>query len=244
MNLLCITKNFSGMAQKNNSEHVERFTPGTGQEWLQLYFDSMIALVSPYVKNKTILDAGCGSGYEDNVWADAGANQIDAYDISDKAIDFARKNYYSKNISFQKQDLNKAIFKKNYYDICISIEVLEHVENYAFHLKQLYLSLKKGGLLFLSTPNAAMTDGKNEFHVHEFTYEEMVRLLNENGFIVKEIVGFNNNVLSSTAGGILPVWLKTLIKMIPFYTSLVNWFAKPAQSDPKNSLGMFFICKK
>jgi 2-polyprenyl-3-methyl-5-hydroxy-6-metoxy-1,4-benzoquinol methylase len=226
------------------NEHVERFTPGAGQEWLQLYFDSMIALVTPFVKNKILLDAGCGTGYADNVWVKAGAAHIDAFDISDEAVSFASKNYKSKKISFKKRDLNSAVFKKNYYDICVSIEVLEHVENFEFHLNQLYQSLKKNGLLFLSTPNADCTDGRNEFHVKEFTYKEMRDLLKKNGFTVEKELGFNNNALSSAAGGLLPVWFKSLIKMVPIYSLLVQRLAKPAKNKPQDSLGMFFICKK
>jgi ubiquinone/menaquinone biosynthesis C-methylase UbiE len=223
---------------------VERFTPHKGQEYLEVFFQNLINLITPFVKGKKILDAGCGTGYADSFWVKHGAQKIDAYDISAEALDYAEKHYSDKKISFQKKDLNTALFIQNYYDIAVSMEVLEHIKNYRFHLKQLYIALKKGGLLFLSTPNATFTTIENEYHIKEFTYDEIIELLTETGFTVLKTEGLNHNSISNAAYKIIPEGLVPFIKSLPFYSVLVKILFQPAKKPAHKSTTVFLICKK
>lgn len=225
-------------------ENVERFTPFSGQEWLQQLFKCLIDVVTPYVKGKIILDAGCGTGYGTGIWIKNGAKKIDAYNISEDSLNFARQHFKNPRIHFQQKDFNTASFKKNYYDICVSMEVLEHLENYEFHLNQIYSSLKKGGYLFLSTPNATYSDGTNKFHIKEFSYKEAVILLKKQGFNIEKTKGFNNSNTSVVAARITPRRILPLIKALPFYPLLMKLFFKPSKKSAQEAETMLFVCKK
>ena len=47
--------------------------------------------------------------------------------------------------------------KENYYDVVLSLEVIEHVDNVDFYLKTCSSLLKKGGLIFTATINRTLT---------------------------------------------------------------------------------------
>ena len=223
---------------------VERFTPNSGQEWLEEFVQSLVKVVVPFVNNKVILDAGCGYGYVANYLLTHGAKKIDAYDISDEAINYAKKTYESPKIQFEIKDFNSAVFKKNYYDVAVSMEVIEHLTNYEFHLKQLHAALKKGGLLFINTPNGALSDHTNEFHIKEFSYEELTTLIERLGFTMIKSTGFNCSASSSVAGKYTPRILVTIAKHLPFYGFLMKLFFKPSKSTALSSETMVFIYKK
>jgi len=76
------------------------------------------------------------------------------------------KNLYSADIDesnfkldkekykFSKLDANETLpFTDNFFDIVVSSETIEHVENPRFFLKEIYRILKKGWIFILSTPN-------------------------------------------------------------------------------------------
>ncbi len=224
--------------------NVERFTLHSGQEWLKTFVDTLVSVISPYVKNKVILDAGCGSGYPAYTWLQQGALHIDAYDISDETLSQARKDFPDNRIHFEKKDFNTASFKKNYYDICVSMEVIEHLQNYEFHLKQIHSALKKEGLLFITTPNAAVSEGKNEFHIKEFTYEELKQLVNTIGFTVIKYTGISKSNISHITGLLTPRFIINLAKRMPFYDKVMQLFFKPSISNALSAETMILICKK
>lgn len=90
-------------------------------------------------KSSVILDYGCGtSPYKDLFTSIAG--QYIRVDV-DKAVD---ANYVVKEGENIPQ-------KNNSIDIVLSTQVLEHVKNPPFYLKECERLLKKGGLLILST---------------------------------------------------------------------------------------------
>lgn len=225
-------------------ETLERFTPNKGQDYLEVFFQNLINLITPHVRGKKILDAGCGTGYADEIFVKQGAKMIDAYDISSEALTFAKKHYSNKQIHFQKKDLNTAVFYREYYDVAVSMEVLEHVKNYRFHLKQLHAALKKGGLLFLSTPNGAFTTNANKYHIKEFSYDEIVQLLSETGFTILKTQGLNHNEIANVAYKTIPVRFVPYIKSLPFYSLLVKILFQPAKKSAHQSTTVFLMCKK
>ncbi len=72
-----------------------------------------------------------------------------ATDIDEKSF-----SYHEKNISFKKADFNKGLpFEGGKFGLITCIEIIEHVENQFFLLRNLSDRLEKKGLLILSTPN-------------------------------------------------------------------------------------------
>lgn len=97
------------------------------------------------IKKCRILDIGCGSG------------SISSYlgKISKKVwgIDVVDERIIHKNFNFKKVKDELLPFKKNFFDVIISNVVIEHLNNQDKHLKEIYRTLKKGGICYLVAPN-------------------------------------------------------------------------------------------
>jgi SAM-dependent methyltransferase len=99
------------------------------------------------INNSRILDVGCGSG--------AIAQMLVRHGAKVKAIDMTPRPIISKkkNISFEcimAENLDEA---PETYDAVILLDVLEHLKNADIVLKKLHASLKKNGVVYVSTPN-------------------------------------------------------------------------------------------
>lgn len=211
-----------------NRRIAERMMPVKGGEWLLQQHLSLYQMVLPYVKDKKVLDAGCGYGLGAWIWLKGGAQLVEAYDVSKRALDFAKKNYQSAKIRFGRLDFDKEEFPhRNFFDVVCSVEVIEHLKNDQFYLKNIFKSLKKGGLLFLTTPNAAVSTQDNQFHYHEFTDKELEELLSNLNFKILKKHSLSVNKLSKFSGKYFPNFLVSLIKKIPFYPRLVKILCQP-----------------
>lgn len=104
------------------------------------------------LKNKIILDAGCGLGLISEKLLEKKA-KVYGIDYSLNNINYVRKKFKSKN--FYCTSVTNLPFKNNFFDIIIYTEVIEHLnkEEQEKSLQELKRVLKKNGLLVLTTPN-------------------------------------------------------------------------------------------
>ena len=91
-----------------------------------------------------------GSGEFERTLMDNGlCRQIDAYELSEKRVEEGRtmveKGGYA--IRFYQEDVNKAIFKPDHYDIFFSWSALHHVQNLEGVIQNAKKCLKKEGIL-------------------------------------------------------------------------------------------------
>jgi ubiquinone biosynthesis O-methyltransferase len=143
------------------------------------------------VKNKKILDIGCGSGFLAKEIREMGAQKVVGIDISNEAIKEAAKVLDEAMVlDLQTEKLE---CQDNYFDIIIIAEILEHVLYPENILKEAKRLLKDGGHIVISTPNflifsnrVRMFFGKFEYtedgfldrgHVHFFTLHSLRKLL-------------------------------------------------------------------
>lgn len=156
--------------------------------------------VRPSVKNKTVLDAACGTGYGCEIFKTAGFKKYLGIDIDAQALQLAKnRNGENEHISFLQKDLAQmgedAISEP--FDVFVSFETIEHFPGYDHFLDFIYSSLKDGGVLFISTPNRTITNkGKTfsdkplwEHHSQEWILEEFTSLLQGHGFKIKKVYG-------------------------------------------------------
>ena len=96
--------------------------------------------------NSIVCDVGCSTGeFLDYLnWK----GKKFGMEINKNAIKSAKK----RNIDFKKDILNK----KNYFDVVIFRGTIQHIDQPFLYLKKTFISLKKGGYLFiLATPNTS-----------------------------------------------------------------------------------------
>lgn len=171
-------------------EIYERVVPGTlswemfGYDHIQRYQYFLNEL-----KDKTILDAACGSGYGSFEMASV-AKYVVGIDISDEAITFAKKNYQKNNLEFKLLSCERIDELSMKFDVVVSFETIEHLEHPEIFLEKIHQILHTGGLLILSFPNKHRHSGlewghKNPYHLSELYFEEYLKLI-EKWFTIEE----------------------------------------------------------
>ena len=131
-----------------------------------------------FVKNKTVLDFGCGSGYGTEMLS-KNAAKVTGVDISKEAVDYAKNNYNSDNLDFK----TIAELTDEKFDVITSFQVIEHVPNDVEYIKTLKKFLNPGGHLLISTPDKThrlfnhIQKPWNIFHLKEYTSKSLENLL-------------------------------------------------------------------
>lgn len=183
----------------------ERLIP-TLNEGAAFYYEHIARyfLACQYTNYKTILDAGCGTGYGSYLIGKYGqGKQIQAVDLSPQTIAFAKENYGKSNIDFHIDNiLRLKTIKDKTIDLAISFEVIEHIAKQNTFLSQIKRVLKNNGIFIVSTPNVLTYPKGNKYHLKELKPNEFKQLLskyfkniiilNQNFFISQEINIPNN----------------------------------------------------
>ena len=102
------------------------------------------------LKNKSILDIGCGFGALSKILLKKGAH-VTAVEVSDKKIQKA-KDFLGNNISklkIKKVSGEKLPFKDESFDVIFLFDVIEHISHPAITIKECERLLKKGGILYV-----------------------------------------------------------------------------------------------
>ncbi|MFA5793899.1 MAG: glycosyltransferase [Candidatus Brocadiia bacterium] len=159
----------------------ERFVPvgptaDTHYEHLHRY-----GFAGEFVKDKKVLDVGCGEGYGSFFLAQT-AKSVIGIDIDKAAINHALKKYRQENLKFKIGDVRDIPLKgKNLFDVIVCYEVLEHIKEQAKLLKEVKRLLKDDGLFIVSTPNKPVYSNKrnyrNSFHKKELDINEFSGLM-------------------------------------------------------------------
>jgi O-antigen biosynthesis protein len=168
----------------------ENFIPGLSEKRLKDDHLERYKFAATQVRGAKVLDIACGPGYGSNLMVEAGAQVVDAADISAEMVAYARKTYPDPRIRFHVGDI--CTFRGDApYDIITCYETIEHLPQYREAIANLYTLLKPGGKLYISSPNRIVTTPQarsladkpnNPFHTQEFTVEELQDLLKQRGF--------------------------------------------------------------
>lgn len=101
-----------------------------------------------YRSTGRILDVGCGIGYFLEVAKERGW-EVFGTEFTDRAVEICEE----KGIEMHKGVLDPADYQPESFDIITSFEVLEHINTPVVELTKFYHLLRKGGLVYLTTPN-------------------------------------------------------------------------------------------
>lgn len=218
----------------------------TKDGWYRDYSEynlKQIEMISSVINfDDKILDIGTGSGIIPIFF-----NKI-GYDVT--TIDYVESGGNSlKNIDIfkiknQNVDLNQGSlpFEDETFNIINLGDVIEHLPNSPKKiLKECNRVLKKNGYFLVSTPNSTRLinrlklfighsvwpdiksfydDEYNGTHHHEYTYDELIYVLNDNGFKKDNIHFFEENLnidnrLNSFIGKFIKIFLKFILLIVP-----------------------------
>ena len=82
-----------------------------------------------------------------------GAKQIEAVDIDSEAIEKASIMFSNENINYMCQNAEKLPYADNSFDLIVSLETIEHLDNPDKFLLELRRVIKPDGTIILSCPN-------------------------------------------------------------------------------------------
>jgi 2-polyprenyl-3-methyl-5-hydroxy-6-metoxy-1,4-benzoquinol methylase len=133
-----------------------------------------------------VLDAGSGFGqYSWFISSLDPSCKITAVDVKEEQIAdctaFFAQMKRLQHVSFQIADLTGFV-DENAYDLILSVDVMEHIDNDTGVFRNFFRSLKKGGMLLISTPS---DQGGSDVHDHDESsfIEEHVR----DGYAISDI---------------------------------------------------------
>jgi len=145
----------------------------------------------------SVLDAG--SGFGQYTWRMSRINplwKIKAIDINKEQIEdctsFFEKSGLSERVTFQTCDLT-ALTDLNCYNIILSVDVMEHIEEDVLVFKNFYKSLQDNGILLISTPS-----DKGGSDVHDDSEKSFIDEHVRDGYSIKDLTekltlaGFRN----------------------------------------------------
>ena len=106
------------------------------------------------LKNKKILDVGCGGGILAESLALKGA-KVKGIDLADGPLEVAKIREQKRNlgITYEKIETSKLIKKKEKFDVITCLEMLEHVPDPEKTVKECSELLNNNGDIFFSTIN-------------------------------------------------------------------------------------------
>lgn len=119
-------------------------------EFLDSFEDNKISQFLGDLSDKSVLDAGCGSGRLIEALRDKGA-EITAMDISQKMLDKINKKY--SKIKTVKGDIAAMPFKDEMFDVVIAAFVIVHLKYPEKAFEECYRVLKPGGFLLVTNVN-------------------------------------------------------------------------------------------
>lgn len=203
-------------------------------------------------KNDIVLDLGCGNGYQ-TIKAAQKCKKIIGLDKNTQNLNIAKKMSKDKkinNIQFKELDLEKKlIFKNNYFDKVLILDILEHLNNRGQFLSEIKRVLKPGGIGFLSLPNKDTSwkkiqkkTGINYYtdpdHKIEYSLNQIKKILNKAGF---KILSIKPVVLDTPLSGFIDFIGGFSLNL---YKVLSRWKINKVKNKISESIGFRITARK
>lgn len=157
-----------------NFNMLERWVPGYCAPQTHKEHVCRYDWVKEFVKDKAVLDIACGTGYGSYKMAEeGGAKKVMACDIDERTVKYASIRNRHRNILFQVNNAERLTFE-NEFDVVISFETIEHLNEPETFLKNVNKALTPDGTFFVSTPISALiedTTPANKYHKVEWGFK-------------------------------------------------------------------------
>jgi 2-polyprenyl-3-methyl-5-hydroxy-6-metoxy-1,4-benzoquinol methylase len=117
-----------------------------------------------------VADVGCGAGTQSLVWAELGHN-VHGVDINQPLLELAQQRAVVEGhqIDFRLGSSTQVPWTSDSMDVCIVLELLEHVDNWEACIQECARIVRSGGVLFLTTTNK-LCPLQNEFKLPLYSW--------------------------------------------------------------------------
>ncbi len=204
-----------------------------------------------YVAGKTVLDVGCGTGYGCELFSSTAAF-VCGIDKDRSAALYSSKQYGNDHAAFCCMDASGLAVKRQ-FDVTVSFQVIEHVNDFGIYIRELKRITKRDGLILISTPNVIKPSNKTEknpFHTIEFNFQTFSDLINTHfsSYSLSGVVYSDNNILRTIIDTFpiyrLGKWLnrKSAVKKYADKTLKLTRFAM-SKSQPGKFHDLFAMCE-
>lgn len=116
--------------------------------------------VLPALKDKCILDLGCGAGQFARYCVENGASKVWGVDISEKMIGLARKNNSHSKIKYAHCSIEDLELPHNYFDLVVSSLAIHYIADYNSLIQKINQSLAINGVFIYSIEHPIVTARK------------------------------------------------------------------------------------
>ncbi|MCM2677541.1 class I SAM-dependent methyltransferase [Alkalicoccobacillus plakortidis] len=156
----------------------------------------------PNLKDKRVLDLGCGYGWHCGYAESNGAASVIGVDLSKKMLEKAQELHGSKNISFLNKSIEEVTFPQSSFDVVISSLALHYVKDYREVVHNVYDLLAEGGTFLFSVEHPIFTSRpEQDWYVNEKeeilhwpidSYQEEDR--RETSFLTNDVVKYHRTI--------------------------------------------------
>jgi SAM-dependent methyltransferase len=165
-----------------------------------------------------VLSIGCGAGYQEAFLAGRFPEiQVDATDIS-----LTHHTFPFPNLKFSELDILASLDEAE-YDFVMSIECLEHIEDYQLAFRNMAKKVKPGKYLYISVPFASEEEQQdkefkqqewkaNQHYLPGFTFRDLETMFQENGFQVIQASNMFNCQLTENLNALIAKMNATTIE--------------------------------
>ncbi len=166
------------------------------------------------LKNIDILDIGCGGGLLAEPMCRLGANVV-GIDASKKNIEVAKFHAKKNNLKIDYKSFSPENLKtQKKFDVILNMEIVEHVEDIDFFIKESSKLLKKNGTMFIATLNKTLKSylfgivgaeyilkwlpiGTHDWQKF-ISPNELLKISEKNNLILKKLDGMKFNIMDNT----------------------------------------------
>jgi 2-polyprenyl-6-hydroxyphenyl methylase/3-demethylubiquinone-9 3-methyltransferase len=176
--------------------------------------DFNIKLSTKPLRNIKILDIGCGGGLLSEPMCKLGANVV-GIDASKKNIEVAKFHAKKNKLKIVYKVASPEMLKtKIKFDVILNMEIVEHVEDVNFFIKESSKLLKKNGIMFVATLNKTLKSYAFAIIGAEYILKwlpigthdwekfikpnDLINILKKNDLIFKKLDGMKFNILDNT----------------------------------------------
>ncbi len=143
------------------------------------------AIAKNLVRDKRVLDIACGEGYGSYLLKQAGAAHVTGVDVSKESVAKAENLFSGDGLEFKAANAVclDTLFSENEFDVVVSLETIEHLDDPASFLKSLKRLVKREGVILLSCPNDhwyySEDELTNPYHQRKYRLDEFQKLSTE-----------------------------------------------------------------